>query len=325
MTDDGVLSIRSNLLLRTAKDFRPDVLIVDHAPRGMRGELIPTLEWLSSQQPNCRRVIGLRDIIDAPEDVRRVWERDKVYDLLAASYEEIVIYGSRDHFDLPEEYGLPAPLRRRCQFVDFVVEEIEPGAKAATDGRPMIVVSAGGGDGAVELLIGNYLDVLERFPELAAYQSVLLPGPLASAELNESLRQRAESLGADYLEFVPSTSPYFRAAELCITTAGYNTSVQVLRYARRALMIPRILHRREQQIRAERLAAMGLCMALEPDRINAATLGAAIESALQDERRALEAARSSGQIRFGGAEAVARLCLGSPLPIESAGEVTSEI
>ena len=65
-----------------------------------------------------------------------------------------------------------------------------------------------------------------------------------------------------------------------ISTAGYNTSTQLLRYARRALLIPRILHREEQLIRAERLSELGLVHTLHPDSITPERLYEALRAEL---------------------------------------------
>ena len=50
--------MRANLILRSLQDYDPHVLLVDHAPTGMRGEMLPALEWLAKQRPDCIKLLG---------------------------------------------------------------------------------------------------------------------------------------------------------------------------------------------------------------------------------------------------------------------------
>src|SRR5438046_6055256 len=64
---DVVRAMREQLIRSVALNFRPDILLVDHMPHGAMGELKPALEVLHTAVPETRLVLGLRDIIDAPE------------------------------------------------------------------------------------------------------------------------------------------------------------------------------------------------------------------------------------------------------------------
>ena len=66
-------------------------------------------------------------------------------------------------------------------------------------------------------------------------------------------------------DFVPSTREYQRQAEVVISTAGYNTITDVLSWAKSSILVPRVLYRQEQLLRARRLEELGLCTCLEPD------------------------------------------------------------
>jgi predicted glycosyltransferase len=61
---DHALQIRKDIILATARSFRPDLFIVDKEPLGLKKEVLPTLEWLRQQHPSARTVLGLRDIMD---------------------------------------------------------------------------------------------------------------------------------------------------------------------------------------------------------------------------------------------------------------------
>ena len=64
--------LRLQLVRRAAAAFRPDLLLVDHNPLGRGGELLPTLAWLRAHRPACRIVLGMRDIFDDADSVRKL-------------------------------------------------------------------------------------------------------------------------------------------------------------------------------------------------------------------------------------------------------------
>src|ERR687886_2114156 len=101
--------LRSGLLYHTLVDYRPDLVLVDHMPGGARGELRPALGALRQEQPACRIVLGLRDVLDAPQVTRRVWQDEGAYEALRQYYDAVLIYGNRELFDTAATYHIPAP------------------------------------------------------------------------------------------------------------------------------------------------------------------------------------------------------------------------
>ena len=83
--------------------------------------------------PNTRLVLGLRDIVDSPDVVRRLWEAEDVYNLLEHGYDQILVYGNRELFDVAEAYRLPAEppgetaLRWLCRDVRLSRRSMVPG------------------------------------------------------------------------------------------------------------------------------------------------------------------------------------------------------
>ncbi len=320
VSDDDVLRLRANLILRTVRDYDPHVLLVDHAPTGMKGEMLPTLEWLGRERPDCVRLIGLRDVIDDPAAVRALWTERGTYEVLARCYEHVLVYGSQVVIDTAREYGFPDELRARTHYCDYVGEcpdVLDTTATTVTskdlppdDGTPLVTVTIGGGDGAGELVIGNYLAMLRLACPAPGFRSVILPGPFLPPDLLVRYQAEARELGARLIEFVPSTSPFMARSQLVIGTAGYNTTTQALRFGQRALLIPRVMHRQEQRVRAERLAAMGLVTCMPPAEVTPARLLEQVRALLADPRAPLAEARASGRIGLDGAERVADFCAG---------------
>lgn len=324
--DDDVRDLRANLIERVVRDFRPHLLLADHAPAGMRGELRPALSWLRENLPDCRTVVGLRDIIDEPAAVVADWRAREIYRLLEESYDHVVIYGQRGFHDTIAAYALPAAVAARARFVGHVVEEIPDTAAAAVPPAPgrRIVVTTGGGDGAVEALCGGFLRMLASHPLPADVETVLFPGPLAPPATVAELRELAAGLPARVIDFVESTSPWMASADLVVCTGGYNTTMQALRYARRMLVVPRALHRQEQALRAARLAELGLARTLDAATLDSQGLHAAVLAMLAEAGQPLAAARAAGEIVFDGAGGLAAFCAGLLAPAASGAEAAHD-
>ncbi len=113
-------------------------------------------------------------------------------------------------------------------------------------------------------------------------------------------------------------------ADLVVCTGGYNTAVQVLRYARRALMIPRVLHRQEQYLRASRLAELGLVRMLRPEQATPSRLREEVRALLDNPSEPLTEARAQGVFRFDGAAVLAEFCASLIATRRQAAEAANE-
>lgn len=310
-----IRTMRSNLILHTLRDFDPNVLLVDHSPTGSKGELLPTLEWLG-ERGGCTRILGLRDILDEPGSVVELWKKTGVYDVLKRHYDHFVVYGNRAVYDPPARYAFPPELAARTRFVDYVcdksaLEEPVP----PREGKPLVVVSIGGGDGGGESVILPFLEMMRRHRERLDFRAEILTGPFLEPELEARARALADGLPVELKGFIPSTAALFRSADLVVATTGYNTTTDLMLYARAALFIPRVLYRKEQLIRAERLTALGWSDHLAPEEVNPERLFQAIQAARQAGKMAR--ARSEGRLFLDGAEHFADFC--GTLEVESSG------
>src|SRR3989440_6645393 len=152
MDERELIGLRADLLCNGLKNFRPDVVLVDHMPGGAQGELIPALEALRRAHPACVIVLGLRDILDAPEVIQRVWETEGAYDALRRYYDRVLIYGSEELFGTCTTYRLPVPAlgTHYCGYVvkqDPVRRANETRQALRRPKRRYVFVSAGGGGG----------------------------------------------------------------------------------------------------------------------------------------------------------------------------------
>lgn len=85
--------------------------------------------------------------------------------------------------------------------------------------------------------------------------------------------------------FVCPLEPVLLGAAAVVTMGGYNTVCELLTTDVPALVVPRTTPRREQMIRAERLAGLGLLDVLDPDQLTAERLGGWLAHATEHGRR----------------------------------------
>jgi predicted glycosyltransferase len=309
---DRILDVRTEMLKEAVRGFAPHLVLVDHSPKGMKGEMLPALEWLKQHRAETRVMLGLRDIIDDPAQVTELWHREDLYSKIDRYYDGIFVYGHPAVYDLITEYQFPQSLLTKSVYCGYVSDPVNTTRlsrrKAPSAGRPLVVVTIGGGDGAVDTVIEPYLYMLRSYGAAVTFDTVILSGAFLSREQIGQLRRASKGLPVSIRTHVTSTRSLFSRAEVVVATAGYNTTTDLLAYARRALLIPRMMHRKEQFIRAKRLAELGLVSFLHPGHITPESLYLAVHAALNDDRAPLVDARARQRIPLDGCRQVAREC-----------------
>ncbi|HVB22705.1 MAG TPA: glycosyltransferase [Ktedonobacteraceae bacterium] len=280
----SIRDLRAAMLRDIAEAYMPDVFLVDHAPQGLKGEVLPTLAMLRTSNPTCLRVLGLRDIVDERAITRHAWMREGIYNTLEQNYDLILVYGSQHLYDIGQEYALPPTVEQRvhyCGYLDRVTDahsgntsDTLPRRVAAvrsslTQGtEPLIVLTAGGGGDGFPLM-HTYLSGLQQLPS-NPFTSVLVTGPLMDQQEQRELHALAAAFppGKVHIEkFLADPLPLLGAADLVVTMAGYNTVCELLALQQRMLLVPRVVPRQEQLVRANLLAQHGLAHILHPDQL----------------------------------------------------------
>ena len=118
-----LLAIRSDMIRNVAVSFQPDVFLVDHMPHGALGELAEPLQVLKAQSPDTRIVLGIRDILGAPEVIRRQWEKEGAFAAIEQFYDAVLIYGCADVFDAFAEYAFPPFLIDKIQYCGYICRQ----------------------------------------------------------------------------------------------------------------------------------------------------------------------------------------------------------
>ncbi|QCO56675.1 glycosyl transferase family 28 (plasmid) [Pseudorhodobacter turbinis] len=273
-----LVQIRSQAIKAAVEAFRPDLMIVDNVPRGALQELDPLLEALHAEG-HTRLVLGLRDVIDTAETVRRQWEDKRNFETVARYYDDVWIYGDPAFYDLIKDCGMARSLGGKGRFTGYLDHSARLASPIAVrsrdailgdDPRPYVLCAVGGGrDG--HALCEAFVET--TLPE--GHRGILVTGSQMSGVVRSNLRSRAEARGdMMLLDFVQEPIALMQGAARIVAMGGYNTICEVLSLRRPALIAPRTTPRAEQVIRAEMLEAHGLISVIRPERISAGTLGA---------------------------------------------------
>lgn len=257
LSSSDLIRVRSSLIDAAIREFKPDAFIVDKLPRGVGGELELVLNRLS-QIPSCRKVLGLRDILDDRESTKAEWAREDFDAFTCRSYDEVWIYGNRTFYDTSAEYSFSPQLTSRCRYLGYVDPNEYDGAahsfgeeNSVIEGDYALCMCGGGEDGgAVTRAFAQ-----ARMP--AGMKGVILCGPFMPRPDFESL-QRLSSPRLHVMKFSGEPMSLIRNAKRIVCMGGYNTLCEVLTTQVPALVVPRTTPRLEQKVRADLFSRLGL-------------------------------------------------------------------
>ena len=155
---DETIKLRANIILSTALDFNPDLMLVDKKPYGVGNELAATLDVLQRRVNRPKLVLLLRDILDSPEATISVWQKNGYYDAIQSLYDRVLVVGSADIFDLTKQYKFPLPCADQMRFCGYIRRDTECRPRDVVRDElqigddPLILVTAGGGEDGDRLL-----------------------------------------------------------------------------------------------------------------------------------------------------------------------------
>jgi predicted glycosyltransferase len=286
------LEIRKNIITAAAKTFRPDLFIVDKEPLGLKKEILPTLRWLKRCGTDTRTILGLRDVMDDAESVRRDWTEKGIYGILDELYSEIWVYGNQDLYDPVAEYGISEQTAAKMVFTGYIPRKI-PDKKAvqlvreemgAGNGKRLVVVTTGGG-GDGYAVMDTYLELMEGYAAKNGqipFKSVLVTGPFMPLQKRKKLFKRARALNMRAFHFYRQMEKLLAAADLVVGMGGYNTVCETLSQGTATLLIPRETPRKEQLIRAKALSSRHLMDYIPWQKLSAAAMGEKIFTMLDN-------------------------------------------
>jgi len=274
-----LVRLRSEVIRAAIDEFQPHLLIVDKLPRGALNELDDALEHVKSRS-TTRCVLGLRDVLDEPEVVRREWQTAANEEVIQRYFDAVWVYGDPAVYNAAVEYGFSPRVAAKVRYTGYFDQRARIAyaeAAAAPDplqglglppGRLTLCLVGGGQDGEA------LADAFSRAPLPRDMNAVLLAGPYLPRKMSATIRSRTAGSRFRLVDFVAEPELLFSRADRVVAMGGYNTVCEILSFEKPALIVPRIKPRREQVIRAARLRDLGLLQMLLPEEATPERIGA---------------------------------------------------
>jgi predicted glycosyltransferase len=239
---EEAVAVRAERFHHEVATGRPHVVVVDRHPGGTAGELRRGL--VRAHELGSALVLGLRDVLDEPRIVAAELAGEGWREV-PELFTEVLVYGGRHFVDHEAEYGLPV----RPRYCGWVVPDARPPGPRQWS---LAVTAGGGGDGGPVFDLGAAL--LGRRP---GWSGVFAAGHYADRR-SVALASRALGRRLTVVEAATGCETLFSRAGAVLCMAGYNSTLEALAAGQRPILVPHRSPRREQAIRAWRLAALGL-------------------------------------------------------------------
>ncbi|MCA9190230.1 MAG: hypothetical protein KDB03_00655 [Planctomycetales bacterium] len=267
---DEIAHLRSRIIASTLLAFRPDIFVVDKLPQGICNELQRTLQLIRNRL-NTKCVLGLREILDEPQVVRREWSEANHLAIIEKHFDRVWVYGDQRVYDCVREYGFSDAIRRKILFTGYLDQRARNTSVAdervdqeLSNGRPLALCTVGGGQDGFETSQAFITGGVPR-----GWLGIVITGPFMPAEHRQRLKQLASTnINIRVVDQLIESDLYIAKANRIVAMAGYNTIASILSFEKPALIVPRVIPRREQLIRAEMLASLGQVSVLHPDHLS---------------------------------------------------------
>jgi predicted glycosyltransferase len=287
MSTRELIRFRSELISCCIKKFNPNLIVVDKKPFGLNGELLEALTYVKKYPKKTRIILGLRDVLDDPSTTIPIWQKNRYYEAIRDYYDHVWIYGSRKIFDAVKEYQMPDPVARKVIYTGFLRRSrpsVSPNAlrtKLGLNGELFVLVMAGGGGDGFPIL-ATYIKGIRDHYGLPHSRSLLISGPeMPTAQRSDIAHCCQADTSLTFLEFSDEIETILLSADVVVSMGGYNAICEILSFRKKAVIIPRVHPVKEQYVRAQVLANMGLIEMIHPADLSKATLFEAIARAAQ--------------------------------------------
>ena len=292
-----LLALRADVISNVLAGFQPDVFLVDHMPHGALGELLKPLAELRRQRPRTKIILGIRDILGAPEVIRRQWESEGAFAAIEEFYDAVCIYGSSDLFDAATEYQFPLAVRGRVRYCGYVcrdeaqIANTDGATLAPSNGRSgkKFVLITGGGGADAAYMMDRFIDAVRLLKTEISFQAFIATGPFVHKEQRKLLRQKSQDLPITVGRMEGDSIRYFRRADLVVSMAGYNTISEIMLFRKNALVVPRPGPSAEQTMRTRLMAQRALFTTIAPQALTGENMAEQLSQQLRTGQKMPEA------------------------------------
>ncbi len=301
---DAVKSERQDRLMRLFDDLSPDVFLIELYPFGrkaFRFELDPILEGIrNSVLPSCKVICSLRDVL--VEKSKAESYEDRVVKILNRFFDAVLVHSDPRLLKLGATFSRLKDINCPIVYTGFVTPRPEPMAGrelrrklGIRSDQKLVVASAGGGKVGFEVLKAAAEAISRLSEDVCAH---IFSGPFMDAgEYKRLQTYQSRFLHVD--RFTSDFLAFLDAADLSVSMAGYNTSMNLMAAGTPALVWP-FAQNREQRLRAERLARLGGLKVLADEDLKPQRMAELMQAMLRGEKR------PEGLIDLAGAEKTAK-------------------
>jgi predicted glycosyltransferase len=206
-------------------------------------------------------------------------------------YDDVLVLGDRQIYDVCKEYQFPENLRQKVHFCGYVSRQLPTRSRSeirkelsVAEDESLVLVTAGGGQDGYDLL-STSVAATGSLAKRLRVRTLLVTGPELGKEQTKAIYKAARShAGLQVIEFTDDLMSYMNAADTVVSMAGYNTVCELLTLGKRSILVPRVKPVEEQKIRAERMANFGVFKTILPDALTPDVLENAIDKQLHAAR-----------------------------------------
>ena len=282
---------RCRQLIDFISTCKPDCLIIELYPFGrkaFRFELEPLLSYLESIGRPCKVYCSLRDILVEKTEGRDKFEQRAV-DTLNNYFDGLLIHSDKRLISLERTFTKTAFIKTPLFYTGFISPRPSVDARKRirtenniTEEQHLIIASIGGGSVGSELLLATAEAVALLQQQNKDCTLQIFTGPyLDNTTYNSLIEKQNSRLRVD--RFTDNFVDWLKAADLSISMAGYNTSMNSIAAGVPTLMYP-FDQNREQRLRVEKFSCNNQSIALLEDTdLRAERLAQLIEGQLQRE------------------------------------------
>jgi len=272
------VALRSSLIMAAYDFFEPDVVLIDHQPTGLLGELLEMI--IRAKRDGALTLFGVRDIVDAPAVTEKSLLSCGCQWAFESLYDHICVYGDGRVFDTVQEYPWLTKLRHKVSMLGYIASPQQNSKSTPPPGtQKHVLVTVGGGDDG-EYRIQAYLEALQLAP--ADWTTHIITGPLMDRDkvrnYKKYIKNKKLADSVRISSFHGDIPGLMRQADVVVSMAGYNSCVEILQSGTPAVLMPRERMRQEQRMRADRLAELGFVQSVTVNDVTA--LRNALERAL---------------------------------------------
>jgi predicted glycosyltransferase len=276
VADPAFRAARTRQLVGLLRAEKPDIVITEQFPFGrtqMMSELVPLMEAARALVPKPLIVSSVRDVVRQSASPARI---AGMLDAFDAWFDKVLIHADPDFVGFGESFADWSRIKDRACYTGYVVDGDLSRVPPSDAGKGEVIVSAGGGAVGGPLLRAA---IAARPRTSLAHRTWRL---LAGANLPAAERAALQAGDGIVVETARADFATLLAnAALSISQGGYNTVIETLAFADRAVIVPFATEREtEQARRAELLARRGMVQLVPERELDGASLAAAVERAL---------------------------------------------